>query len=166
MKLHKSSVSKFIDFFLNGDARELAVNKVEWNVHYPYCDEMEESVVGPEQLDLPECENIEEFIMEINKSKFINVSLVNGKFKVEDTSGFLRAEPAGIYSAGNAEKKMVLVKDGNEEFRLRDFVEYDFTGGSKVLFFRGGSTVSFLGDISLSDKVISFTQQYYFAIIG
>ena len=149
MKLYQSSVRKKLRLELNANTTEIAVNKVHWDIHYPYCDEELEAIRGPEELDLAECFDIEQFMTEINKSKFLHVSLVDGKFNVQDTSGLLGEEPLGIYSVPNEEKRLVLVKNGTE-YRLQDYPEYDFANSSKVMFFRGGSTVDYLGDIRLS----------------
>ena len=149
MKLYKSSGRKKLRFQLNANTTEIAVNKVHWDIHYPYCDEELEAIRGPEEVDLAECFDIDQFMTEINKSKFLHVSLVDGKFNVQDTSGILGEEPLGIYSVPNEEKRLVLVKNGTE-YGLQDYPEYDFANSSKVLFFRGGSPVDYIGDIRLS----------------
>ena len=119
MKLYQSSVRKKLRLKLNANTTEIAVNKVHWDIHYPYCDEELEAIRGPEELDLAECFDIEQFMTEINKSKFLHVSLVDGKFNVQDTSWLLGEEPLGIYSVPNEEKRLALVKHGTD-YRLQD----------------------------------------------
>jgi len=149
MKLYQSSQNKYLVFKLDTDATEVAVSQVDWDVYLPYCDKQTSALTGPEKISVPECKDIDEFISEVNKSNYINVSLVDNKFKIEDTSGLLGEEPLGVYSVPNEEKRLVLVKDGNE-FWLQDYPEYDFTNRSKVLFFRGGSSVDYLNDVRIS----------------
>ena len=147
MKLYKTTQQNYIDFQLGVDSRQIAVANVTNYVHLPYCDKDANAISGPVQLQLPECKNKEEFISEINKNPLVHVDLINDKFRVTNSSELLGKAPAGIFKAKGIDKKMVLTKETNDEYRLRDFIDLGFTNGNKCIFFRGGSTRSFLGNI-------------------
>ena len=149
MKQHKTSSSATMKFQVHTDATEVAISQVFIDVKLPYSDLDNEAIYGVEDLAMPECNSIEDFLTNINKSKLINVSLQNGKFVVQDTTGVLGESAQEIYKSTVTDKKIVLIKDGNS-FSIRDFIDYSFTTRSNTVFFRGGSTIDYLGNSHLS----------------
>ena len=149
MKLRKSSHQKNIVFQLDDYAQKVAVSAVSFEANIPYSDAESFSISGLETLSLPVCENKEKFIKEINKSDWIFVSLKDDKFQVESTTGLLGPTPAGIYKSAVVDKQMVLIKDGSDEFRLFDHIQLNWAVGGKALFFRGGRSIDWSGDLRL-----------------
>ena len=109
MRLHSESSKNHITFRLDPSTRKIGVSDFVLRSHLPFADE-DYAADGPELLLLKKCENRKEFIREMNKSKFLHVSLHADVFSVQDCSGLLGESPAGIYKSELVDKRISIKK--------------------------------------------------------
>ena len=146
MKLIGSSEEENIELELYNIVNKIAVTNVTRRSHLDYAD-AEVYTSGVENLKFTRCKDRNEFIANINKSKFLHLSIKDDYFQLVDTSQLLGTAPLGLYQA--VDKKVALVLK-NDEYRLQQFLDYDgFASGSQNVLFKGGSLSSWLGDIRL-----------------
>lgn len=149
MRLHAETSKQEISFSLDPNTKQVGVSDFVLRNHLPYSDADSLAISGPESLILTECESREDFMNKLNQSKYINVSLHDERFVLQDTKGLLGAAPVGIYKSNVVDKMISLQKEANGEFTFKQLVDLDgFNSIAKNIQFRGGvksNTISFSG---------------------
>ena len=139
MKLHSETREREAKFEIDPTTSKIAVTDFKWNSFVPFADSDRKAITGAETLILPSCATRQEFIDQINESKFVHVSVRDDFFTVTDCRNLFSTHPGGIYKSAVVDKRVSVTKESNDEFTLSQYPDVEsFTSSAKNIYVRGG----------------------------